>query len=421
MLKKIVMLLFIFSTFAFTQNDEEFARYYDSGMDNYRKKDYSKAVENFERALQLQPPNVNAKYNLACAYSLNGNKQQALALLNELVDNQKGLDAENDSDFSSLRDTDEFKLILEKINKAKKPFGTSITAFTIAEKDLIPEGITYDPKSKSFLLGSLYKSKIVRVDKSKKVSDFILEKQEGIWQVVGMKVDSKRDILWAASSAGDHAKDIKNEDIGKAGIFKFDLKTGKLIKKYLLTDNSVSHFFNDITIANNGDIYVTDSNDPCVYVIEHNSDALMPFMKLQGYNYPNGIAISDDNKLLFVAHSAGVGIIDLKDKKLRNLNNTGDIPLDNIDGMYYFKNSLVAIQNFGAKRIARFYMDEKCDSVTKVKILESYNPDFNIPTTGTIIGDEFYYIANSQLGSFDNGKLFPIDKLKEVIIKKVKL
>ena len=50
------------------------------------------------------------------------------------------------------------------------------------------------------------------------------------------------------------------------------------------------------------------------------------------------------------------------------------------------------------------------------------HPHFDIPTTGAITNDQFYYIANSQLRSFDKDhNIQPMEKLKDVIILKIKL
>lgn len=43
------------------------------------------------------------------------------------------------------------------------------------------------------------------------------------------------------------------------------------------------------------------------------------------------------------------------------------------------------------------------------------------PTTGELIGDDFYYLANAQFGKFDENGLYPLDKLYEPIVLKVKL
>ena len=48
-------------------------------------------------------------------------------------------------------------------------------------------------------------------------------------------------------------------------------------------------------------------------------------------------------------------------------------------------------------------------------------PDMS-PTTGVIVGEWFYYIANAQLRSFtQEGKIFPWDQLHDVQIRKIRL
>ena len=48
-------------------------------------------------------------------------------------------------------------------------------------------------------------------------------------------------------------------------------------------------------------------------------------------------------------------------------------------------------------------------------------PDFDIPTTGAIVDNWFYFIANSQLGNYGDGMVLDDEKLKEVVVMKVPL
>jgi hypothetical protein len=92
--------------------------------------------------------------------------------------------------------------------------------------------------------------------------------------------------------------------------------------------------------------------------------------------------------------------------------------------MYFYNNSLIAIQDTGNgdDRIVRFYLDNRGQQIIKTEILQSFHPDFNIPTTGVIVKDEFYYIANSQLRNLQpDGSLTQAETLKKPLIKKLKL
>jgi hypothetical protein len=90
-------------------------------------------------------------------------------------------------------------------------------AFRIPEKDLVPEGITYDPASQSFFVSSICKRKIVKIDARKKISDFISSEQDSIGEVLGLKVIGEK--LWQCSN-------LEN----RAMVHQYDLVSGNWCK-----------------------------------------------------------------------------------------------------------------------------------------------------------------------------------------------
>lgn len=73
-------------------------------------KEYDKAVEAFEQLLAETPDDAGVLYNLACAESLTGKKQEALGHLTRAVELDPDFRemAGNDSDFDAIRDDPEF-------------------------------------------------------------------------------------------------------------------------------------------------------------------------------------------------------------------------------------------------------------------------------------------------------------------------
>jgi hypothetical protein len=70
----------------------------------------------------------------------------------------------------------------------------------------------------------------------------------------------------------------------------------------------------------------------------------------------------------------------------------------------------------------RFFLSKNLDHIERAEVIEANNPLFNEPTLGALVRDTFYYVANSQWGSFNkDGTIFPSEKLQEPIIMKVKL
>ena len=157
--------------------------------------------------------------------------------------------------------------------------------------------------------------------------------------------------------------------------------------------------------------------------ISRASDALEEFVDLN-VSYPNGIALSVNENILYVAHvNGGISMIDVRSKKARILPRPAHSTLAGVDGLYSYKDSLIAIQNgIGNPRVSRFYLNSTGDRVEKVETIEYRNPEFDIPTTGTFAGDTFYYIATSQLEKLDdNGNVKAGAELKPVLIMKTPL
>jgi hypothetical protein len=69
------------------------------------------------------------------------------------------------------------------------------------------------------------------------------------------------------------------------------------------------------------------------------------------------------------------------------------------------------------ERIARLHLDPAGERVTRLSVIESRNPDFDAPTTGAVAGNDYYYLANSQLeGLGEDGKLKSGVRFKDVLV-----
>ena len=311
---------------------------------------------------------------------------------------------------------------------SSSPINHSYIAFSIPEKDLLPENIAFDQLTGSFFIGSTRKGKIIRIDEEGHQSTFISSKQDGLWMIIGMKTDAKNRWLWVCSSGGDNLIDYKLKDDKEgrpAGIFKFDLDSGKLIKKYVKDDTGSIHFFNDLVLDKDGNAYITHMfEEHAIYKIDKSSDRLELFLKPDELKYPNGIAISDDGKLLFVAHSDGIGRIDIATKSYVALGHPEELKIsrrESIDGLYFHQNTLIGIQA-DIKTVQQFVLSEDFSHIKESHLLEVDHPMMNNPTTGVMVKDELFYLANAQFGSFDKeGELFPMTRLYEPLILKIKI
>ena len=303
----------------------------------------------------------------------------------------------------------------------------SFIAFTVPEKDLIPESIAYDPVKEEFFIGSTRKGKILRIGKNGTLSNFATADQHGMWMVIGIKIDVEHRILWACSSGGDNLEGyhLKDDVEGRpAGVFKFDLDKGILLAKFVHDQPGETHFFNDIAIAQNGDAYITHMfNDHAVYRIKNGSETMEKVYASELIRYPNGIAFSENDEKLYLAHSEGIALIDMNSGQISSLEVPEGLKIsrrESIDGLYFYKNSLIGIQT-DINTVSRLFLDQSGKKIIKSEPLEVNHPMMDTPTTGELVKNDFYYIANAQFGKFDENGLFPMDKLYEPVILKVHL
>lgn len=419
-----VVLLACVASGALAQPDStkhEATYYLNLAYQAHAAQNYVEFLANSRKVFELRPNNPNAAYNLACSYALTGKSDSSLALLNRLADVGFDYGVAQDEDLKTIREGAAYDSLTMKIKRMKSPINHSKVAFVIGEKDLIPENIAYDPVTRTFYAGSLYRRKIVAVTPEGKGRDFTTEGQDGLWAVLGMKVDATRWVLWVVSSAENEMKDAKPEEFGKkTGVFKYDLGTGRLIKKYLVNDTAHWHLLNDLVLDSRGDVFISDTFGGSVWVIRADKDTLEPFVKPENLVGANGITLSTDERYLFVAYFSGIAVIDLSSKQAVDIAYRAPIALAYADGLYFYRGSLVAIQT-DQHRVNRYYLSADYEGVDSVKVIEAYNPNFDYPTTGVLVDSTLYYIANSQYMSYDNGMLFPTEKLHEVVILRTEL
>src|SRR5262245_25141063 len=72
--------------------------------------------------------------------------------------------------------------------------------FTKTEKDIIPEGITINPVDKTIYVSSIGLKKIIAVEINGRNEDFIKTNQDEFLEGLGMKIDAKKQWLWAVSN-----------------------------------------------------------------------------------------------------------------------------------------------------------------------------------------------------------------------------
>jgi hypothetical protein len=311
---------------------------------------------------------------------------------------------------------------------APTPTHRSTVAFELAERDLFPESIAFDPADGAYYVGSMVKRKIVRVAADGTATDFVPSKHEGLWDVLGMKIDPQRRELWLATcNLGANERppmiDPEPESAGRTAVYRYDLRTAALIRRYEPQSPPARLCFNDLVLTPDGSVLLSSGPGGVWRIAEGGSAAelLTPADGMLG----NGIAVSDDGATIWLAvHDRGIVAIDRATMAARVLPVPEGPHLMGIDGLYTHDGTLVGVQN-GTKvpRIVRATLSSDGKTVERVEILEEDDPRFAVPTTGVLVDDALVYVATSQLDHIDpqTNTIWPLERLVPNVFLRLEL
>ena len=362
------------------------------------------------RQLAVDPEDGGALYLAAMEALSHQGADAALAILARL--DALGWDLGLwDEDFPGLETRAEYRVLAGAVAAREPRVSSSERVFVVDDPRLIPAGITYDPRSGAYFLGSIFQRKIIRVV-GDRVLDLVPTGRDGIGEVLGLHVDARPGgLLWAV-----HNPRGKSQGSGLAA---FDPETGALRRHAVLTGE---HLLNDLAITEGGDIYVTDTKQGGIYRLPAGGDELTPLFPPGTFPYPNGIVFVPGSGRLLVADALGICVVEVPGGRRRRLGRGPARSLGGIDGLTIRGRTLVAVQNgYGLPRIVRFDLDPGFTRVESVRVLESKNDLFDSPTTGVIVSDGFAYIANSQLRRHVGDRLLDPDTLRPTVVLRAPL
>lgn len=288
----------------------------------------------------------------------------------------------------------------------------------LTEKDIIPEGTAYSTRTNTIYVGSIYKQKIIAISANGNIKNAIPQEVFGDLSPIGMEIDNKNNILWTnVALAPIVNKTGKNE--WKTTIMSFDLNNFQLIKEYEFIEGE-QVFLNDLTVANNGDIYATESVNRKIYRLDVSTDKLSVFMDLKDFGFPNGIVYYRPQNCLFIATNEGIVKVDVEIKKVELLEAKEGINAKVIDGLAIYDNYFIGHQS---SKVSKFFFDEEIKKIVHSEILDS-GDEFDSSTTGEVGNGYYHYIVNSQIRSGvdrEKNQIKPLDSLENVIIRTKKL
>jgi sugar lactone lactonase YvrE len=258
------------------------------------------------------------------------------------------------------------------------------------------EGIAHDRASNRLFVGSS-NGQIFAVDPSRTVSTFA----SGLQQVLGIKVDAQRRRLWAIDGQFPNLLPPPGgaapaSDVGFSGVNLFDVDSGRQLGRWELDERPKLHGLNDLAIATNGTIFLTDSPTGAIYRLATPQAQLEQFYQSDQLSFLNGLVITADDRFLYLAHTEGLTRLDLRRRTAQRVSVPDNVCVNGIDGLALAGRRLFGVQ--GSPYFARLLamtLDSSGTRIVATQTLNARTPAEYQQTTCAIGRDAIFVVGGS--------------------------
>jgi len=377
---------------------------------------YLKGSETLYTFLNGSP---RANLQLMGAEAASGNLDEALRYFSQYVAmGQSDEEVLKSKLFDPLRTLPRYQGIYSSMAANKTGISAAAEAFPLQAAARIPEDIDYDAPRKLFFISTVLGQQILQVDLAGRSKVFAGSPDH--WPMMALKIDARRRVLWATEVALDGFESVAKGDWGRSAVLQYDLKTAKLLRRVEAPPKAA---LGDMALDPAGNAIVCDGQGGQVYRIGPTAER---FERIDGGDFisPQTPAVLPDGERILVPdYVRGIGLLDLKSKAVKWLPMAGKHALNGIDGLYVVGSTLIATQNgTSPERVVRFAVNEAKTSVLSETIIERATPTLGDPTHGVMVGEYFYYIANSGWDALDDhgvlleGKSLPVGAVRRAKI-----
>jgi hypothetical protein len=291
------------------------------------------------------------------------------------------------------------------------PHPTIADSLSITSDKLYPEGVDYNFKNNTFIIGSLYNGNIYEVGLTGALKTVITD--NNLVGAVGVYTDEIRNRLVVVSGdAGISQKSAPNgvSAGSEAYVGIYNLTTYQLIKSVnlkSLTPNAGA-FPNDIAVDEEGNMYITDSFSPVVYKIDGSSYTASIFLTDTVFKpAPNAFGLNgivyNNSGFLIVAKTDNGKLYKIPVKNPTKFSLI-DIPaIVGADGLEFTKNNELAVveNGLGAGKVQILQSVDNFTTATKKGEKTIGKSEF--PTTAALAGNGKLYVLHAKLGTLLNG------------------
>jgi len=259
---------------------------------------------------------------------------------------------------------------------------------TINQPGITPEGIDYDNNHQRWLTGSVATGKVFEITMSGELIPFINDPD--ISASIGIEVDEARQRLLVVNS---NINAYHGESKGHAKLGVYNLTDGTRIAMVNLgsadPNGNRARLANDVTVDDNGNIYVTDSLARVIYKVDthYNATVLLGDVFNQHEHFMLNGLVAYKAEFLLVAESLGGVIYKIPLSAPENFSKVSlDTSAKGADGITWHANGNLLIPANSTHRLIEL---NSTDSWRSAQLVRSGN-FVGLATTLATVGDAVY-------------------------------
>lgn len=412
-----------------------------AGFTYLRQGELEEAHRELIAAVDGWPQHGQFVYGLSICEARLGQSEAALERLEDLVRRGDAVPLAQDPALASLQESDRFRALIQAVEALQaRQVGQEDVVFELPDPRMVPEAVAFDEVTGSYFVSSIHQRKIVwRTGEGQLTT---LRPAKALWAVSGLAVDASRRLLWAGTGALPNMQGYRPQDAGKTALVAFDLDSGQEVLRF--QRQTEGHRLADLTVAADGTVFVADaaaviwrtvleqdggqvekgseaeaserwqrfstslSNTP---ISERELPSTLEVISPPDFlRSPQGLTVSADQKLIFAAdYIYGISVFHRDSGNWFYLEEPEGVALFGIDGLHVMDGQLIAIQNGRRpQRILRLMPDVEARRIVKSEVVAMNLPSWSEPTLGTVVGEAFVYVANSQWDRFDADGQLPV-------------
>lgn len=364
---------------------------------NEQLDDWVAATEQLHR---LRPHNQDFMRHLVVGYARQNRLSDAFNMM--LTMQQQGL-AEDWSAYEELEPLRQHRLythLVDLMREAGQPFGRFDVYAELPGDLVMPEALAMDAATHRLFVGSLRDGSIRVRNADGEWSLFATpDSVDGLMGVFGLGLDADRGHLWVATSNVSQFAGFDAQAAVPTALLKLDLTTGERLARHVINPSGLSHLLGSVTVAEDGTVFAADTLNPVLFRLQPETEQLELYFGSPNLSSFRGLALSQDHALMYVAdYEQGIVVVATDgSQRAWQLAIPETLNLGGIDGLYWWDQHLIAIQNgISPQRVLRLELGPDGLGVTAVAPVLAALEEFDTPTFGTMDGSRLLLLSGSH-------------------------